>query len=74
MRTMNDLMSDIEDCYESGLTATETAHRLGVDVSIVAKTYRDLQEEFYIEQENRSYIDRYVSRYSSRAETGCDWD
>jgi hypothetical protein len=74
MRQKVDLMTEIEDCYECGMSAAETAGRLGVNVNVVSKAYRDLQEEFYIEQENRSYIDRYVSRYSSRAESGCDWD
>lgn len=74
MRTMNDLMTEIEDCFECGLTATETARRLGVNIATVMKAYHDLQDEVHMDQENRSYISSYVDRYSSRAEVGHDWD
>ena len=74
MSKMSDLLIEIEDCYESGLSAVETSRRLGVSLDTVSKAYRDLQDEFYVDQENRSYINEQVSRYSQRAEVGHDWD
>jgi predicted transcriptional regulator len=74
MSKMSDLLIEIEDCYESGLSAVETSRRLGVSLGIVSNAYRDLQDEFYMDQENRSYINEQVSRYSQRAEVGHDWD
>ena len=74
MSKMSDLLIEIEDCYESGLSAVETSRRLGINLSIVSNAYRDLQDEFYVDQENRSYINAQVSRYSQRAEVGHDWD
>lgn len=74
MSTMSDLQMEIEDYFNSGLSAADTARRLGVSLNLVSKAYRDLQDEVYMDQEDRSYVSSYVSRYSNRAEAGLEWD
>lgn len=74
MSKMSDLQMEIENYFNSGLTAADTARRLGVSLNLVSKAYRDLQDEVYMDQEDRSYVSSYVSRYSNRAEAGLEWD
>ncbi len=74
MSKMSDLLIEIESCFDSGLSAADAARRLGVSPHLVAKAYRDLQDEFEMDQEDRSYIASQVSRYTQRAEIGHDWD
>lgn len=74
MSKMSDLLIEIESCFDSGLSAADAARRIGVSPHLVAKAYRDLQDEFYMDQEDRSYIASQVSRYTPRAEIGHDWD
>lgn len=74
MGKINDLQMEIENCYDSGMSAEDTARRLGISVVTVIRAYRDLQDEFEMDQEDRSYIASQVSRYTPRAEIGHDWD
>ena len=74
MSKMSDLLIEIESCFDSGLSVADAARRLGVSQYLVAKAYRDLQDEVYMDQEDRSYIASQVSRYTPRAEIGHDWD
>lgn len=74
MGKISDLQIEIESCYDSGMSVEETARRLGISVAMVNRAYRDLLDEVYMDQEERSYVNSYVGRYNARAEAGHDWD
>lgn len=74
MSKMNDLQMEIENFYVNGVSIEDAARRLGVSTTTISKAYRDLLDETYLDQEDRSYVNSYVGRYSSRAEAGHEWD